>query len=301
MERGVDTHHRIRARAVRAPDELAGLQVERAELSLHAHLPAGVADVDEVLHDERCHRGRRAILDVGGLRAPHLLACRGVDSDGVIVERIVDQLPVGQRPSANDDVAARLPHRDRRRIRIVLPFDRRAGLREVERVRGVGVRSDDVHRVPRDQRRPLVPMRLSVGETPRDAQLRCIARVDLVERTVARVRVVARRHRPFAIAAHAPLRIARGVGASHVHGRRRCTARHRTICGFCGGGSTARLAIAASRRQCRDHDRSAALAPLLLPRCSHQRPASLLRETSPASSAARVEPRIQNAKMRHNI
>ena len=45
-------------------------------------------------------------VEFAHLRAPELLARRGVDGDGVSVEQVVEDLSVGERGAAIHDVAA---------------------------------------------------------------------------------------------------------------------------------------------------------------------------------------------------
>ena len=152
-----------------------------------------------VLDDERRHRDRLAAIHVAHLRPPQLGARRGVDGDGVTVEQVVDDLAVGERRAAIHDVAARDADRRLRILRPVLPLERKARLRQIERVRHVRVWRDDVHRVADDERLALVAAQHAGRECPRDVEILRVARRDLRERTVSASGVVAAGQQPLAV------------------------------------------------------------------------------------------------------
>src|SRR5690606_27662989 len=64
LEVFADQHVLVRPRRVRAPCDLASLDIERGEPSPDAHLAAAVADEHFVLDDERRHRHRLADVDI---------------------------------------------------------------------------------------------------------------------------------------------------------------------------------------------------------------------------------------------
>ena len=132
------------------------------------------------------------------LRPPDLLAGLDVDRDRFRVEQVVDQFAVVIGPAAKHRVAARLADRERRRVGLKRPLDRRGRLREVQRVSNVGKRRDQIHRVADDQRRALVAVLRAVGERPGEFQIGDVGRIDLVERAVTGIGVVARLAGPFA-------------------------------------------------------------------------------------------------------
>ena len=96
------------------------------------------------------------------------VARRGVDGDGVSVEQVVEDLPVGERRAAIHDVAAR----DARPP--ACAFSGRnfhlsgwPGCVRSSAYDDVGVRRDDVHRVADDERLSLVAAQHAGGEGPR--------------------------------------------------------------------------------------------------------------------------------------
>ena len=167
--------------------------------SAHAELAAAVPHQHTILHDERRHRHRLALVDVAERRAPEFLAAAGVDCYHVVVERRVDDLPIRVRGSAIHHVATRLALRGRQRLRVVHPLDRRTRLREIERVQQIRIRRHHVHGAAHDQRRRLLAFQYSSGEGPRRRERRDVRRRDLGEAAIARAREVLGRADPLAI------------------------------------------------------------------------------------------------------
>ena len=138
------------------------------------------------------------LVDVADARSPRLLAGLGIDGDDGGVEQAVDDLAVAERRAAVDDVAAGDADGARIRMRLVDPLHRAARLGEIDGDEIVGKRRHDVHRVAEDQRLSFVAMRDAGRERRDDVQVHDVRRLDGVERAVAEVAVVARRHAPLA-------------------------------------------------------------------------------------------------------
>ncbi len=147
-----DQNIAVRTGAPRGPGDLAIRQLQRRELSAHAEGRAAVADQDLAVDDERRHRDRFAVANVAGSRLPDLLAVVRVQGNGLVIERVEDDLPVGIRGAAIDDVAACHALRRRVGVRLVGPFHCRGGLLEAERVQIIRIGRHDVHRAADDER-----------------------------------------------------------------------------------------------------------------------------------------------------
>ena len=197
LEAGPDQHVRIGASRIGAPQLAPGAGVQHQYPTAHAELGAAVADDHFVVHDDRRHRDRLADVYVADLHLPNLFAGLGVDGDGVRVERVVVDAPIGIRRAAVHDVAARDADRAIAGIRLVDPLQHPAGARQVERVQDVGPGRHNVHGVVHDERIAFVALQYAGGERRHDFQLRGIGRGDLGERGVARPCVVAARLRPL--------------------------------------------------------------------------------------------------------
>ena len=198
VEAGADLDVGIRAGIERAPQLLAGLQIERRDVSADAQLGARVADEHAILDDDRRAGERLAFVDVADARPPRLLAGLGVDGDDRRVEQAVDDLAVAERGAAVHDVAAGDADRAWIRVRLVDPLHRAARFGEIDGDEIVGKRRDDVHRVAEDERLSLVAMRHAGRERRHDVQVHDVRRLDGVERAVAKIAVVAGRHAPLA-------------------------------------------------------------------------------------------------------
>ena len=184
---------------VGAPQMLARLGIPAVDEAAGAELRAGDAGQDDAVGDERRHRHRIALFDIGGLLAPDFLAGLGVERDHIGVERGAENLAFVDRGAAIDDAAAHDSRRFRRIFDLGLP-DLLAGL-DVDRHRG---------RVGGDIEDALVDDRLQflaavVGEAviPHRHQVFGVVLVDLRERT-----------EPLQIIAHAVVEDVRGVGRS---------------------------------------------------------------------------------------
>ena len=103
---GLDQHVGVGTDVAAGPDDLAGLEIEPLHPAVDAELAARGADDDAILDDERRHRRRLALADVGDLGLPQLLAGLGIHRDRVPVEQVVDDLAVGVERAAVDHVAA---------------------------------------------------------------------------------------------------------------------------------------------------------------------------------------------------
>ena len=136
-------------------------------------------------------------------RAPLHLAGLRVERDDGGVGLVQEDLAVGVGDAAVDRVAAH--HRDHVRVllRLVLPDDP-AVLVQVERVDDVRERRVHVHHVADDERRALVAAQHAGREGPGDLEIADVVLVDLVERRVARVGVVAGLDRPVRRIARSP-------------------------------------------------------------------------------------------------
>jgi hypothetical protein len=106
LERRADQHILVRSRAVRLPHDPAGGGIQRGQPATHAELAAGDADQYLVFHHQRRHRHRFAAIDVAQLGAPELLAGGGIERDGLAVQRVEEQLAIGEHGAAIDHVAA---------------------------------------------------------------------------------------------------------------------------------------------------------------------------------------------------
>src|SRR5262249_45011900 len=92
---------------VEAPGELAGLRIERGDVTADAVLAAAHADHDASLDHARRLSDREVFL-VAGLDTPHRLAGPRIDRDQPGIERRQIDPAVPGRNSAADDVAAAL-------------------------------------------------------------------------------------------------------------------------------------------------------------------------------------------------
>src|SRR5439155_8966074 len=101
-----------------------------------------------------------------------------IDGDGVTIQQVVENLSVGVRSAAIHYVAAGSSDRLLRIVRTELPLERLSRLRQVDRVRDVGIWSDHVHRVANNKRLSFVPAQHASREGPRYFEVRRILRSD---------------------------------------------------------------------------------------------------------------------------
>ena len=114
------------------------------------------------------------------------------------VEQVINELPLGVRGAAIDDVTTRRTDGGLRIVGAELPLERKPGLREVDGVRDVRVGRHQVQGATNDQRAGLMATQDTGGEGPGDLQAGDVAGVDLLEPAEASAGVVASCHGPFA-------------------------------------------------------------------------------------------------------
>ena len=165
---------------------------------MDAELAARGADDDAILDDEGRDGRRLALREVGDPGPPQLLPGRRGDGHRVSVEQVVHDFAARVERAPIDRVTTG----DAEGVRIhrgaVLPFERIALAREVERVQHVGIGRDNVHRVVDHEGLSLVPAQHASRERPHRPQARRVGGRDLAQVAVARGRVVVGRHRPAA-------------------------------------------------------------------------------------------------------
>src|SRR5207244_847612 len=111
-----------------APRQLAVAQVQRGESPADAELAPAHANVDFVLRDQRRHRLALAEVDVGDQRAPDRLAGVRIQRDGLALQRVEDDLAIGEDGATIHHVAAGNALRGSLRSRLEGPFGRPARL-----------------------------------------------------------------------------------------------------------------------------------------------------------------------------
>ena len=105
---------------------LAGVDVERVQVTAHPELPAGAPDDDHVLHDQRRDRGALPGPHVSVGPVPDALAGGGVEREHVGVRGDEEDLPLGHGdPAVHVPAAQRHVEGDR----VLVPPDLRARLR----------------------------------------------------------------------------------------------------------------------------------------------------------------------------
>jgi hypothetical protein len=197
LELGTDQHVLVRSGAVGAPQKLAGCGVQCRKPPAHAELTATVPHQHLAVHDERRHRHGLAPIDVTEPRAPQLLARRSVHGEGLRIEGVEEHTSVRVGGAPIDDIAAGNTLRGGARLRIELPAQWGAGLIQRERVQGVRVRCDDIHRLVRHDRRGFVPAQRARGKRESDLQGRNVVGLDVVQRAEAGIGDISGRHRPL--------------------------------------------------------------------------------------------------------
>jgi hypothetical protein len=191
-----DQHLRVRTRVVGSPGDGAAVGIERREPAANAKLAPAVADEHAILDDLRRHRHRLATFNLAERRVPELPPRLGVERNGVVIERIEEELAPVVGGAAIDHITAGHALRRGHRFGLVLPLDGRPGLREIEREDDVRKRGDDVHHAVDHQRRRFVAPGEPSRERPGEPQLGDIRGLDLIEPAEARVLMIPRRHRP---------------------------------------------------------------------------------------------------------
>ncbi len=84
---------------------LAGRRIPSIDETAGAELCPGDAGQDDPVRDQRRHRHRIALFDVGRLLAPELLACLGIERDDIGVECGAEEFALVDRGAAIDDPA----------------------------------------------------------------------------------------------------------------------------------------------------------------------------------------------------
>jgi hypothetical protein len=186
-----DQHVLVGAGGVGLPDHFPAALVERLERAAHAQFAAGIAHQHFARGDQRGHRHRLALGDVGHRRAPDLRPGIGVERDHLPIQRDHEQAPVVVAHPAADHVAAGDPLRFRIRLGVEAPFDRCTGLAQVQRIDNVGIRRFEVHRRAEHQRRGFVALPEAGIEGKRQLQLADVLRGDLGEVAEAAIGVIA--------------------------------------------------------------------------------------------------------------
>ena len=241
LEVGTDQHIGIGTGVVGLPHDLAVFRIQGRDPAAHAHLASGIADQDFALHHQRRHGDGLADMDVAEFSLPDLLAGLGVNRDRVAVEGIVEEPAIGKYRAAIDHIAAGNALRRCFRLRLVLPFERRPWLGQVKRIKDVGIRRDDIHRVVHDERRGLLTLVYPDREGKRDLQLADVLRVDFVQLAIPGAGEILRRHAPLPI-------VWRSGGHGRDHVRADKTAMDEKQCKGCGRGNRVTLAASPSER-----------------------------------------------------
>ena len=210
----------VRAGAVRAPELVAILRAEGRDAAANAELSAGDTRHEHIVDDERGVGHRLALLEVGALHSPRLLARLRIEGQHVAGEQL-DEEAVGlrvEREAAVHDVAAGDRNRLGGLFRRELPDLRCTRLREIERVHLVRERAVEVHHAAHHQRIPLVSTQRTRGHRPRDVQVLDVRRGDLIEGTVPLEIVRPPGHDPLVCVLGHRLQILR-VGRDCAHGK----------------------------------------------------------------------------------
>ena len=177
----------VRARAVRAPGLLAVRHAEGRDAATHAELTTGNSGEDHVVDDERGVRHRLALLEVGRLHAPRLLAGVRIEREHIAGEEL-DHETVRLRivrETTVHDVATRNRDRIRRLLWRELPLLRCARLAQIERVHLVREGAVEIHRAADDERIALVSAQRARGHRPRHMQVLDVRGGDLIEGAIA--------------------------------------------------------------------------------------------------------------------
>src|SRR6185312_12990068 len=191
------------------PQLFAAVGVIGGEIPALLELRAGLTDEDSALGDARRARDGEPLLRIGRLDFPDCLSGLGVHGNQAAIERAPDHLALPEGDAPVHDATTQLHRVSARNLRVVLP-QLPAGLRieGVDLAPGTG----DENAAVDDDRCGLVDA-AALGKIgiPRQAQPIDGVRVDLSERAVALLVVVARVHQPLA-------RVLRRVGRQQAFG-----------------------------------------------------------------------------------
>ena len=198
LETGANARVLVGTGAISSPTYLAGLQIERHQSAANAQLSTADPGEDHVPDHDGSHRGRLPQLDVADLRLPNTLAGIRIDGHGMIVECVVDDFAVSITGAAVHHITAGNAYSPIVGLRMKNPLLRHTWFRDVVGDQVVGERGHYVYRVIHDQRLAFVSVRNAGRHGCGDVEILHIPRVDLVQRTIPRVGVIAGRHRPLA-------------------------------------------------------------------------------------------------------
>ncbi|MGF6918248.1 hypothetical protein OKW28_002421 [Paraburkholderia sp. 40] len=150
------------------------------------------------------------------LRAPHHLARLRVQRDELGVGLLQEDLAVAICETAIDGVAAH--HRDDLFIllRLILPDERL--ILQVDRNNLVRKRGVDIHRVADHERRAFMAAQHAGRHGPCDLQFADVVLVDLLERAVAVIRIIARLGRPVGWVFHQSVELRIGLRSQRAKG-----------------------------------------------------------------------------------
>ena len=194
-----DQHLGIRSGAVGAPHQAAVVGVECGDPAPDPVLTAAVADHHFTLDHEGRHRDGLADVDVAEPRPPELLARPSSKSNRLPIKRVVEDPAVMIRGAAVHRVAAGDALSGGNRLRLIFPFERRAWLREVERVEDVRIGRDHEHRVLGHDRRRFLAAQHAQRERPRNRKFPDVPHVDLVQPAISQACQIPTWNRPAAI------------------------------------------------------------------------------------------------------
>ena len=199
VEVGRQHHVLVRAHAVGLPHLFARGDIVGGHPPSNAELTAGDAHDELVLDHEAGHRHRLAPQRIGVLGFPQLLAALGVQRNHLSVERRHQDLALRVIHAAMDQITTCDRNGTVVLNRRISPFDGPALLGEVNGVHVVGVRAVHVHRRVHHQRLPFVAAQRARGERPDLSEIPDIIRGNLIERAVARRRVILPRQNPLIV------------------------------------------------------------------------------------------------------
>src|SRR5439155_26802454 len=130
---------------------------------------------------QRRHGDRFTEVDIAKLGLPQFLTCSGVESNRVVVKRIEEDFSVRIYRPAVYYITAGNALRRQVRLGLVGLLEGTTRFREVERIKQVGERGDEIHRVLYDDRRRLVSVKHTGREGPCQFQISHVAGLDLIK------------------------------------------------------------------------------------------------------------------------